>query len=122
MATLLKVEINGLPPTVNHLYRSTRGGQRYKTKLVREYQKYVTELLKTEWQGKLSCTSPVELKIIFTTTTRRKWDIDNRVKALQDCLSKAGVIKDDTQIDILHVERVYGQEDTTRLTLNERVQ
>ena len=51
------------------------------------------------------CTEPVCLSILFETSNRRSWDVDNRVKALQDCLSAAGVIHDDTQIEELHVKK-----------------
>ena len=61
---LLAIEIDGLPPTVNMMYRGLQG-HRYKTK----------ECL--EWQ---SCV---------VSELAKSWDVDNRVKALQDCLSKA---------------------------------
>ena len=118
MTELLHMELKGLPPTVNHLYRSTRGGRRYKTVMGRLYQDYVTLSLSTEWQGREPYTGRVELRITFTTSTRRRWDIDNRVKALQDCISLAGIIADDAQVDILHVERQRGKQATTYLEIN----
>ena len=48
---------------------------------------------------------PVALHIIMTSRTRRRWDLDNRVKAVQDCLQMAGIIKDDSQITELVVRR-----------------
>ena len=48
---------------------------------------------------------PVKLYIIFQTNDKRHWDIDNRVKVIQDCLQLAEIIKDDTQVDFLCVER-----------------
>ena len=60
------------------------------------------------------------LSLVFTAPNKRRWDIDNRVKAIQDCLARAGIIKDDTQIDKLEAERVYGKEAKTRLILRKR--
>ncbi len=37
--------------------------------------------------------------------TRRKYDLDNRLKVLLDSLQASGFIVDDEQIDSLHVER-----------------
>lgn len=112
MSVLISLEIEGLPPTVNHLYRNYRHW-RYKTAAGRKYQEEVSRLLQKTWRPHLPYEESVELRIIFTANNRRKWDVDNRVKALQDCLSMAGVLKDDRQVEILHVERKYGVKNIT---------
>lgn len=118
MSVLISVELEGIPPTVNHLYRSYRN-RRYKTAAGREYQEHVTEILRREWKNRPPVTSPVELRITFTTNDRRRWDVDNRVKALQDCLSMAGIIKDDRQVEILYVERKYGTKQQTYMEVKD---
>ncbi len=114
---LLELEIEGLPPTVNHLYRTGRTGFRYKTETGCKYQEYVSSILAHEWQYKPAYTGDIELRIEFIVKSRRKWDIDNRVKALQDCLNMSGIIEDDSQVQILHVERRKGDADMTRLEI-----
>ena len=118
MSKELKIELLGLPPTVNHMYR-TGARSRYKTLEVREYQQYVVSKLREEWSGQQTMRGRIELYLTFQTNNRRRWDIDNRVKALQDCLSIAGVIRDDSQVDALHVERSYGKEQRTQMTVIE---
>ena len=112
MRVLITLELDGLPPTANLLYRNFRG-HRYKTPQGRKYQEQIAWLLRDSWAGQPPCEMPIELRIILTANNRRRWDIDNRVKALQDCLSMAGVIKDDRQVEILHVERKYGMKNAT---------
>ena len=112
MRVLISFELDGLPPTVNLLYRNFRG-HRYKTPQGRAYQEQVAVLLRNRWEGQPPYELPIELRLIFTANNRRRWDIDNRVKALQDCLSLAGVLKDDRQVEILHVERKYGEKQGT---------
>ncbi len=104
ISTLIHLELEGLPPTVNHMYR-TSGRYRYKTAEAREYQNKISEQMNSLWGKSETYNQPVSLEIIFETSGSRRWDIDNRVKALQDCLSMAGIIKDDMQINRLHVER-----------------
>ncbi len=113
--TLLDLQIDELPPTVNSMYRSMRNGQRYKTKECREFQERVTSLMRKD-KPELY-TGRASLLIRFTAADKRRWDIDNRVKALQDCLILSGVLKDDCQIDTLHVERQYGTTPATYMCL-----
>ena len=112
MNKLITLELEGLPPTVNHLYRTYRN-RRYKTAKAQAYQETVSRRLRKEWQYKAPCIESGEVRITFITKDRRRWDIDNRVKALQDCLSLAGIIKDDKQVNILHVERHAGNKTAT---------
>ena len=118
MSEKLDMELLGLPPTVNHMYR-TGNRSRYKTLEVREYQQYVVNRLRDEWNGRKAMDGRIDVRITFTADNKRRWDIDNRVKALQDCLSMAGVIRDDSQVDSLHVERCYGNEKATHMTVQE---
>ena len=116
MTELLDLELKGLPPTVNAMYRGLHG-HRYKTKEAVSYQLGVVTGLRIAWNNRPPVTDRVALFITFTAADRRRWDIDNRVKALQDCFAEAGVIKDDKQVDILHVERLYGDFNLTRIKL-----
>ena len=100
---ILELEIKRLLLTVNTIYRN-RCKVRYKTKECREFQDRTAELMRRPepYTGRAS------LLIRSTVEDKRRWDIDNRVKALQDCLIQSGVLKDDSKIDTLHVERKYG--------------
>lgn len=47
----------------------------------------------------------LQMQVTLYPRDRRKQDIDNRIKALWDALTDAGVFDDDEQIDILIVQR-----------------
>lgn len=112
---LIAVEFEGLPPTVNQMYRNvTRGGftRRYKTETCHDFQDMLSTKIKRLWAKQPPYDGRVALFVKFLQHDRRRWDIDNRVKALQDCLQLAGVVKDDSQLDFLQVERVFNQNKT----------
>ena len=119
MSTLLHMELEGLPPTVNHLYLQ-RGGRRYKSPDGRAYQEQVCADMRRQW-GQAPYSGHTELRITYLTRDKRRWDIDNRVKALQDCLVLAGVLKDDSQIRRLVVERTDSDVTATYLSLSKYV-
>lgn len=119
MRVLLELELEGLPPTVNGMYRSMKGGQRYKVGECRSYQERVSGLMRRRWEQNEPYLGQAELKIEYRTKDRRRWDIDNRVKALQDCLISSGVLKDDCQIDSLQVRRLHSDATSTYLRLSE---
>ena len=119
MRTLARVELTGLPPTVNHLYRTSQNGVRYKTPQGREWQALTAAIMATAKTNRKPYSGDVALEVLFQTADRRRWDLDNRVKALQDCLAMAGVIEDDRQIQRLHVERQAGPKTSTIVTVLE---
>ncbi len=104
------------PPSVNHYWRSipikrtacARCGSRVVlSKAGREYREAVREAWLSEepsdWRGALE--GRLHVKVILHPPTRRKLDIDNRMKALLDALQHADVYVDDEQIDHLEIER-----------------
>lgn len=114
---LIHVILDGLPPTVNHMHINARG-RRFRSKECRDYQDYAVAEISRQRAREWPFSGRVALSIVFTVSDKRRWDIDNRVKAVQDCLELAGVIENDSQIDKMEVKRVYGEKAMTELTLS----
>lgn len=93
-----------IPPTINHAVGS-RGKGRFLTKAYKEFLWDVA----SEWSRvKPAGWNPLSrfgILIELHFETRRKCDIDNRVKPLLDALTRAGVWSDDSQVDEIVVTR-----------------
>jgi len=94
-----------LPPSVNHYIKSS-GHRRYLSKEAIEFKKQVANYVAEYKVPKLG-DARLEMKIVIHFATRRKQDLDNRVKSLWDSLggNGAGVFDDDSQIDVLYLQR-----------------
>jgi len=111
---LLNIKLPGLPPTVNHVYRTGRG-VRYKTAEGRRYQEQVVQVMDVFRKNNEPWDGPTSVEIYFTSKNHHPWDVDNRIKVLQDCLAPAGVIKNDKQVVELYARRIWGAEDSTHI-------
>jgi len=100
------------PPSVNHYYvhkpTRSRSGKLYTTKVIskngsvfRNEVMIAFRLSKFEPFGEERLSMSVDCHC----PTRRKYDLDNLGKALQDALQVAGVFPDDSQLDELHFYR-----------------
>lgn len=119
MTTLADLEISCLPPSVNHIWRAC-GRAVYKTKAAKDWQNTAIRLIDADRRRRGIFTpygGKVTLRLQICTKTKRRLDIDNRVKAVQDCLAPAGVIKDDSQVWELYVRRDEAEKDYCRLTV-----
>ena len=89
------------PPTVNHFF-GYAGKRKYLKKEVHEFRRIVTERA-IEAQAKIS--GRIAIFVALYAPTKRKYDLDNRIKALLDALEHAGVFLNDEQIDFIWVVR-----------------
>ena len=103
------------PPSVNTYYRSVsfkgRGCRVLLSKRGREYRTEVGELIdrlcRDDADGckAFPYTDRLSVDITLNPPNRRKFDIDNRIKATLDALQHAAVFEDDEQVDSLSVQR-----------------
>ena len=118
---LLDCIIDFLPPTTNHLTKPIVNKRTHKigyhTDAKVAQQKEIITATMRSFYRKYGHYNPytdyAEFQLILHCTNLGRWDIDNRVKAIQDCLRKdmAGVIEDDCKIWKLNVERVITGKD-----------
>jgi len=92
-----------LPPSVNS-YRTIFRNRMGISKAGREFKLQVQDYVIANCVPKLG-EKRLEMQVTLYPRDRRKQDIDNRIKALWDALADAGVYEDDSQIDVLIVQR-----------------
>lgn len=90
------------PPSANVYYRRARNVT-YLSEQGKRFKQQVSEIVAEHGQ-KLS--GRLSVYITLAAPTKRKYDIDNRIKATLDALQDAGVFDDDEQVDFIQVNRL----------------
>lgn len=109
---MITITLQGEPPSNNHIYRSACRGRFPTTYLTHEGREQKADYtLQAKWQYK---GQPLSGDIILTAAvyfkTKRKRDLDNTMKLVQDALNDV-LWEDDSQIADLHLIRRYDPED-----------
>lgn len=91
------------PPTVNNYYAHTRNGV-FISKKGRQYSNKIATELEEQANG-INLYDPVFMEVKMFPPDRRRRDLDNHMKALQDSLVKNGLLEDDSLIDQLFIYR-----------------
>jgi crossover junction endodeoxyribonuclease RusA len=90
------------PPSVNHYWRTWRGRMLI-SRQGRAYRKRVGALLRAA--GVTPQAGPLAVHVELYPPDRRKRDVDNALKSLNDALQAGGAFHDDAQIVWLLVEK-----------------
>ena len=104
---LASIRLPGLPPTVNHSYRTRpHGPGLYMTADCKGWMRDVIPLILLAYRKRAPLAGKVAILTCFAVRDRKRWDLDNRKKALWDALTHAGVWADDSQVDMSMTVRV----------------
>ena len=102
---MIQIELP-FPPSVNRYWRSVKGrvliskeGREYREKVVWRVRQNMQQHKRSYGDDRLSV-----LIVAYPPDARRR-DLDNLPKAVLDALQHAGLYKDDSQIDDLHITR-----------------
>ena len=101
------------PPSMNtywrHVPMRTRKGYVVRTLLSRKARIYRTKcmysIVEQCGQVKATINQPVAVNLHLHSPTRRKFDVDNYLKAILDALTHARIWDDDSLVDELHIFR-----------------
>ena len=113
MSELVCVTVAGIPESVNHIWRGTRSGRYYKTAKARDFESLLTHALRAGRRLDGVYDGALRLVMVIGRKTKRRYDLDNRIKSVQDCLAPAGIIADDSQVVEISARKILTDEDTT---------
>lgn len=111
------------PPTVNHSSGPTASGGRYLTPEHRAFRAEVALRVFAAGSPLFPPKARLAMDITIIPPDRRRFDLDNRIKAVQDALQLCGVYEDDGAIDELRIIRgdvVIPGEGSAVVVINER--
>lgn len=90
------------PPSANHYYRRV-GPRTLISREGRRFRERVCLLLAAT--GVRPLRGPLRIEISIYPPDRRKRDVDNAIKAINDSLEHGGAFEDDSQIEDLRIRR-----------------
>lgn len=112
-----------IPPSNNELYgHNPKTGQKYLLDEQRRFRSVVIGMVRFEMKRAPPLLGRIEASVRFYFANRRRIDIRNLVKALDDALVHAKAMRDDSQIDAAHEYRhliADGSDERTEVTLQE---
>ena len=103
------------PPTLNHNV-GRNGARYYKNDDYRRFQRHVGWLWLKAKPPKWNPSARYAVAIELIYDSKRRYDVDNRVKPILDTFTKVGVWRDDVQVDMIAVFR--GELDKARPRAN----
>lgn len=91
------------PPSVNTYWRSN-GKRRYISPAGVKFTEEVSLVVKMQ-KPKTFADKQVAISVMIHPRSKRKFDLDNTLKAILDALMKAGMYDDDSQIEYIEIAR-----------------
>lgn len=96
------------PPSVNHYWRRVLIGGKLRTLLSKEGREFKQTAVRAVLQQRRGPSAPLSGRLAIAVTLfppdRRRYDLDNRLKAVLDSLTEARVWEDDRHVKIIHLE------------------
>ncbi|WP_297455999.1 RusA family crossover junction endodeoxyribonuclease [Persephonella sp.] len=105
----MKIIIQGKIPSGNRRAIGKKNGKPFIYKTQQKEIKDIVLQIKQQWRLP-TITQEVEIFYTFYFPDRKKRDVDNRLKILNDCLEEAGVIADDNLITDGHFKKRVSKE------------
>ena len=93
------------PPSANNMYPTARNGRRFLSDDGKHYHSEVHARVLEQLRSYPRLTGRLAVTIALNPPDKRRRDIANCEKAVNDALTKAQVWGDDSQIDELHILR-----------------
>jgi len=91
------------PPSVNNYWHAT-GKRRYISPAGKKFTEEVFAVVKSQGSASFGDAS-LGISVMIHPRSKRKFDLDNTLKAILDALMKANVYDDDSQFEYIEIAR-----------------
>lgn len=113
----IKIIVHGKPPAKSNNYRIVRAGKFYRivpTQAIVDYEEKIAKIalnIVQVFEKDILYPDPrqIEIAIIWHRNNRRRADLDNIAKAINDGLTKGKIWSDDKQITEIHMSMRFGK-------------
>lgn len=121
---MLEITLEGIIPSKKNSKRIVGRGKRMfiiSSKNYLEWEREKVGDILEQLDEINAITTPIRLAISFSSATKRKWDLSNKVESIQDLLVKVGVLEDDNwsivqELDVEFIPEV--QKDLAIITIS----
>lgn len=107
---MLEITLEGTIPSKKNSKRIVGRGKRMfiiSSKNYLEWEKEKADEIYGQPDEINAITTPIRLSITFSSSTKRKWDLSNKVESIQDLLVKVGVLEDDNWSIVQELEASF---------------
>lgn len=115
---LFEATLNFIPPPKSNRYMQGKNGIRFLPARIKEAIDDAIFIL-SQFKPSEPINRPCQLEIVYYFKDRRKRDLDNLNKTLQDCLEKAYIIKDDSLFFRIVIEKRFHTEERVDIRIKQ---
>jgi len=109
VSELIGIHLPMLPPSVNSLYRNVPGRGRVKTARYKEWLSAAGAIIQAQLKSNERIEGPYAFSMRVARPDKRRRDLSNLLKSMEDLLVALGIVVDDSQCQRIEAQWIADQ-------------